>query len=161
MKDFIVREYREGDEIEINRLFNEIFGASRSLDEWRWKFRDGPANAPVIAVAESGGQIVAFNCFAFDPDDATRNYFGLQDTLALRAMKFNRALIDLSIEEGISIVDVDRILAELGGTSHATGAFQYSLQACDLICAELFRIMQDIGFFEHRPLIPQMGRKRA
>ena len=60
-----------------------------------------------------------------------------------------------------SIVDVDRILAELGGTSHATGAFQYSLQACDLICAELFRIMQDIGFFEHRPLIPQMGRKRA
>lgn len=58
MEDFIIREYREGDEVEINRLFNEIFGTSRSLDEWRWKFSENPANARVIAVAESGGRIV-------------------------------------------------------------------------------------------------------
>lgn len=58
MEDFLVREYREGDEAEINRSFNESFGTSRSPDEWRWKFRDGPANATVIAVAESGGRIV-------------------------------------------------------------------------------------------------------
>lgn len=58
MEDLIIREYREGDEIEINRLFNEIFGASRSLDEWRWKFSENPTNARVIAVAESGARIV-------------------------------------------------------------------------------------------------------
>ena len=58
MEDFIIREYREGDEVEINRLFNEIFGASRPLDEWRWKFSENPTKAMVIAVAESGGRIV-------------------------------------------------------------------------------------------------------
>ncbi len=58
MEDFLVREYREGDEAEINRLFNEVYGAARSLDEWRWKFQENPANALVIAVAESGGRIV-------------------------------------------------------------------------------------------------------
>ena len=58
MEDFMIREYREGDEVEINRLFNEIFCASRSLDEWRWKFIENPINVRVIAVAESGGRIV-------------------------------------------------------------------------------------------------------
>lgn len=58
MEDFMIREYREGDEVEINRLFNEIFCASRSLDEWHWKFIENPTNAMVTAVAESGGRIV-------------------------------------------------------------------------------------------------------
>jgi hypothetical protein len=58
MEEFIIREYRDGDEGEINRLFNEIFGASRSLDEWRWKFSENPTNTVSIALAESGGRIV-------------------------------------------------------------------------------------------------------
>lgn len=58
MEDFTIREYREGDEVEINRVFNEVFCASRSLDEWRWKFIENPINARVIAVAEAAGRIV-------------------------------------------------------------------------------------------------------
>lgn len=107
-----------------------------------------------------GAHIIVFNAFAYDPDDRTRNYFGVQDTPALRALKFNLALIDISTEEGISIVDVDRILAEMGGGAHAVGAFRHSQEACELLRDEFLRIMQEIGFFEHRPLVAQVGRKR-
>lgn len=103
--------------------------------------------------------VIVFNCFTFDPDDHTCNYHGAQDTQALRALKLNLALIDISTEEGISIVDVDRILAELGGASNVTEAFRYSPQACELIRDEFLRILQDIGFFERRPLLVQTGRK--
>lgn len=58
MEDYIIREYREGDEVEINRLFNEVFGASRSLEEWHWKFKQNPANVIMITLAESAGRIV-------------------------------------------------------------------------------------------------------
>lgn len=116
-------------------------------------------------VAEIKGRLAAhvivFNCFAFDPDDRTRNYCGVPDTPALRALRFNIALIDISTEAGISIVDVDRILTEAGGASHVTKAFRYSPQVCELIRDEFFRVLQDIGFFERRPLIMQLGRRRA
>jgi hypothetical protein len=58
MQRFIIREYREGDEVQINQLFNEVFGSTRSLDEWRWKFKQNPTKGLVIAVAESAGRVV-------------------------------------------------------------------------------------------------------
>lgn len=59
MEKFIVRKYKEGDEAEINRLFNNIFGEKRSLDEWSWKFRKNPlGNILLIGLAESEGHIV-------------------------------------------------------------------------------------------------------
>ena len=125
------------------------------------RFRQGFARLAAEIKERMAAHIIVFNCFTFDPDDHTRSYFGVQDTPALRALKFNLALIDISTEEGISIVDVDRVLAELGGASHVTNAFRYSPQACELIRDEFFRVLQDIGFFEHRPLVMQVGRKRA
>lgn len=38
----IIADFRPGDEEEINALYNEVFGGRRSLEEWRWKFRDHP-----------------------------------------------------------------------------------------------------------------------
>lgn len=105
-----------------------------------------------------GCHIIVFNCSSFDPDDHTRNYHGLEDTLALRAHRLNLALMDISTEEGISIVDTDRILAEMGGGRHVVRPFRYSTEACEAICEEFIRILQDIGFFERRPLVKQVGR---
>ena len=125
------------------------------------RFRQGFARLAADIKERLAAHIIVFNCFTFDPDDRTRSYFGVQGTPALRALKFNLALIDISTEQGISIVDVDRVLAELGGASHVTKVFRYSPQACELIRDEFFRVLQDIGFFEHRPLVMQVGRKRA
>lgn len=50
---WIVRPYRDGDEARILDLFQRVFGVKRSLEHWRWKFRDNPAGSYVVRLAES------------------------------------------------------------------------------------------------------------
>jgi hypothetical protein len=54
----VFRMYREGDEVAINRVFEEASGVTRSLDEWSWLYPP-EADGRVIVVAETGGQVVA------------------------------------------------------------------------------------------------------
>lgn len=59
MEEYIIRKYKDGDEKEINDLFNEIFHETRSLKEWSWKFQNGPlGHVNISFVAESKGKIV-------------------------------------------------------------------------------------------------------
>jgi len=56
---WVLDAYRPGDEAGINALFERVFGTPRSVQEWRWKFLEGPdAERPVIRLARSGGRIV-------------------------------------------------------------------------------------------------------
>lgn len=103
--------------------------------------------------------VIVYNCSSVDPDDHTHNYHGLEDTLAVRVQRFNLALLKISGLEGISIIDVDRLIAELGGEKHVAKAFNYSTEACQAICQEFMRVLEDIGFFEDRFLVPQVGKK--
>jgi len=54
----VIRAYREGDEVAINRVFEEASGSVRSLDEWAW-FYPSEVDGRVIVVAETGGEVVA------------------------------------------------------------------------------------------------------
>ena len=38
--NFTIRPYTQEDENPINDAFNNVFGANRSLQEWKWKFQD-------------------------------------------------------------------------------------------------------------------------
>jgi len=54
----VFRLYREGDEVAINRLFEEASGLVRSLNEWSWLYPP-EADGRVIVVADSGSEVVA------------------------------------------------------------------------------------------------------
>lgn len=59
MDDFIIRMYNDGEENEINSLFNSVFNEKRSLNEWIWKFKENPlSEINLISVAELHGRIV-------------------------------------------------------------------------------------------------------
>lgn len=59
MEDYIIRKYKDGDEREINDVFNEIFNEKRSLEEWFWKFKKNPlGDVNMVTVAESQGKII-------------------------------------------------------------------------------------------------------
>ncbi len=64
---WVVRRYREGDEAELNELFNSVFTGERNLAEWAWKFRKNPlAGVNLIVVAEADGRIVGqYTCLPF------------------------------------------------------------------------------------------------
>lgn len=42
----------------INRLFLSVFGVSRTIDQWRWKYFDNPHGKALVLVAEADGNIV-------------------------------------------------------------------------------------------------------
>jgi hypothetical protein len=108
---------------------------------------------------ERGVPVIAFNASSFDPDDTISCYAGAADTPVLFIQQLNRSLIRLSMLDGISIIDADRIMAEIGGRSHVERLLSYSPHACDLLCQELVRVMDDYGFFEDRPLLAQVGQR--
>jgi hypothetical protein len=107
----------------------------------------------------SGAHIIVFNCSPLDPTDQVHNYHRTDDTLSVRAQRLNFALMQLSTLEGISIIDVERLVAELGGDQHVLQPLLYSAEAYASMCGEFLRVLEDIGFFETRPLVMQVGRR--
>jgi hypothetical protein len=107
--------------------------------------------------------VLVFNCSSLDPGDLTHNYRQVEDTLALRIHRFNLALMQLSMSEGVSIIDVDRLIAELkgGGEKHVLEALRYSKEVYQTLCEEFLRVLADIGFFEKRPLVMQVGQQKG
>ncbi|MBI2902339.1 MAG: GNAT family N-acetyltransferase [Candidatus Methylomirabilis oxyfera] len=54
-----IRPYRPGDEERILDLFSRVFRVERSIEHWRWKFRDNPAGQYHMRLAETpSGELV-------------------------------------------------------------------------------------------------------
>lgn len=104
--------------------------------------------------------IIILNASTVDPSKNVSNYHTVtEEPLTLLAQRLNLVLMRLSFQEGISIIDADRLIAEVGAANHVLGFLDYSVQACDAICGELMRIIEDYGFFDDRPLVMQVGRR--
>lgn len=52
-----IRRYRPGDEEAINRGFTRVFGAPRTLEEWRWKFP--PHVRRILLLEDDAGEVAA------------------------------------------------------------------------------------------------------
>lgn len=65
--EIIIREYREGDETQINLLYNQEYDKNRTLEEWQWEFRDGPYGESILAVAEHKGVIAGTQALLLTP----------------------------------------------------------------------------------------------
>lgn len=112
-----------------------------------------------IVKSEIGSHVLLLNCSSLAPDERISNYSEIPvQPHSLLAHRLNLAVMQLSFEEGVSIVDVDRLIAEVGGEEHVEAPLDYSPVACRAIAEEWVRIAADYGFFDERPLLPQMSR---
>lgn len=110
---------------------------------------------------EAGSYVLIANVCTFHREDTTTNYFTVPaDTPSLRAHKVAASILDLSHELGISVIDADRLLAEVGAFNHVESLGHYSAEASGLVCDEILRILTDYGFFEERPLMAQAGARQ-
>ena len=97
--------------------------------------------------------IVVLNCCSIDPADHIACYSAVAgDTNAVRVHRLNLALLELSATEGVSIIDIDRIVGELGADSHVSGFLNYSAQANEAIRHEFLRVIEDLGLLEIEPV---------
>jgi hypothetical protein len=138
-----------------------VLGVSSDLDTDDAAFRSAMQRAVRILKDDVGCHVIVQNASSVDPEDTTINYHGIPDPLAVRIHRLNLRLLELSMLEGISILDADRVIAELGAGKHVAKVLDYSADACEAIARELVRVLGDYGFFEERPLVPQLGRRTA
>ena len=105
--------------------------------------------------------VILFNCSSVDPDDNVYNYHGIPDTFAIRVQRANLALMKISQSEGISIIDVERLVGQLAGDRCVKAPLDYTDDAYTAMGEEFLRVMEDYGFFENRPLVLQVARAAA
>jgi predicted N-acetyltransferase YhbS len=52
------REYRPGDEKELNDLYNEVFSRRRTIEQWKWEYIDTPEGPGKILLVEDEGRVI-------------------------------------------------------------------------------------------------------
>ena len=89
--------------------------------------------------------ILIYNVSSVVPGDSVHSHQGLGETLSTRIRRFNVALADLSERTGVSIVDVDTIVARAGADRLKLDAFHLNAEGCRLVAQEVVRILEDLG----------------
>jgi hypothetical protein len=98
--------------------------------------------------SRSAAPILVYNVSAVTPGDTAHTYDGLEETLSTRIHRFNLALIELSRRTGVSIIDVDRVVARGGADRLKLDALHLNAAGCRLVAAEVVRVLEDQGCFE-------------
>lgn len=92
--------------------------------------------------------ILVYNLSPIIPGDFVHCYLGLDETYATRIRRFNLALIELSQAIGISIVDLDAIVARHGANTLKLDAMHLTAEGYRRVAEEVVRILNDLGVFD-------------
>jgi hypothetical protein len=113
----------------------------------------------IVAVYKAAGtRVIVANACTVDPDSWPRSYAGRdEEPVSLRAHRLDAMLVRVSHDLGISVVDIDRALAEIGAVGKLDAAMVYGPEAAARIADEAVAVLADYGFFDDRPLLEQVG----
>ena len=106
--------------------------------------------------ARTDAPILIYNLSPIVPGQIVHCLQGLGETFATRIRRFNLALADLSEREGVSIIDVDEILARAGADHLKVDAMHLKPEAYRLIAEEVVRVLEDIGALDE-PQAPRVA----
>lgn len=95
--------------------------------------------------AHSDAPVLVYNLSSVVPGDTTHCHEGLDEILSTRIKRFNVALVELSRQTGISIVDVDAVIARHGADRLKIDPFHLNAEGCRLVTEEVVRILEDCG----------------
>ena len=92
--------------------------------------------------------ILIYNLSPVIPGEALHCYRGLGETFSTRIRKFNLGLVELSEKTGVSILDVDALLARKGTDALKLDPIHLTSEGNRLIAEEAVRILEDFGLFD-------------
>ncbi len=98
--------------------------------------------------AERDVPILIYNLSPIIPGDLVHCYMGLGETFATRIRRFNLALIDLSEQTGVSIIDVESLIARRGVDAVKLDAVHLTAEGYALVAEEVVRVLADYGVLE-------------
>lgn len=91
--------------------------------------------------------ILIYNLSSVVPGETVHCHQGLGEILSARIRKFNLGLIELSEKTGISVIDVDAILARAGAQRLKIDALHLTAEGYRLIAEEVVRVLDDLDCF--------------
>jgi hypothetical protein len=89
--------------------------------------------------------ILIYNVSSYVPGESLHCYEFIGTTLSSRIKQYNCNLIEISGQTGISIVDVDRLVAGEGAAGMKIDVLHLNARGYELIGREVVRILDDIG----------------
>jgi lysophospholipase L1-like esterase len=96
----------------------------------------------------SEAPILIYNLSPIVPGEMVHCLQGMGETFATRIRRFNLGLADLSERTGVSIIDVDSLLARKGADRLKLDAFHLTAEGYRLIAEEVVRVLEDLGLLE-------------
>jgi hypothetical protein len=143
-------------------LFYPSDAQTWAADDWAWLRSDCEAKgllhvdaamnnlaAIVAKIREhSEAPILIYNLSPIIPGDQTYCYMGVGETFSSRIRKFNLALASLSEETGVSIIDVDSIIARHGADTLKLDAVHLMPKGYPLLAEEVVRVLNDLNVLE-------------
>jgi hypothetical protein len=130
----------------------------RSTDVQDWFTR--PLAEAVAVLKRHNVFVIVLNASTVDPSETSSSWSKGSHQPSVLVHRLDAALIRLSVLDGISIVDVDRLVAEMGATVGVHGLLDYTPAGGDAVRAEIVRILDDSRFFTTAPVVVQVGRRK-
>jgi hypothetical protein len=98
--------------------------------------------------AQSDAPILIYNLSSAIPGDIIHCYVGMEGSISSRIKKFNLKLTELSEQTGVSIVDVDALLAKFGANQLQIDTTHLTAGGYEIVAHEVVRILEDLAFFD-------------
>ena len=89
--------------------------------------------------------IVIYNMSPIVPGETIACYQGIGEAYSTRVRRFNLGLIELSATTGVSIIDVDSLLARLGADTLKLDMVHLTAPGYRLVAEEVVRVLEDLG----------------
>ena len=94
---------------------------------------------------QSEAAILIYNMSPIVPGEAIHCHQGMEDSYSTRIRKFNLGLIELSGATGVSIIDVDSLVARKGADALKLDTVHLTPLGYQLIAEEVVRVLEDLG----------------
>lgn len=97
--------------------------------------------------AISHAPILIYNASSVVPGENIHCHVGMEDILSTRIRTFNLALVSLSQRTGVTIIDVDRLVAQHGADRLKFNTTHFTALGCEIVAREVLRTLEDHGLF--------------
>jgi len=97
---------------------------------------------------QSEAPILIYNMSPITPGETIHCFQGIGETYSTRIRKFNLGLIELSEKTGISIIDIDTLLARKGTDELKLDTVHLTAPGYRLVAEEVVRVLADLGLLD-------------
>jgi len=94
--------------------------------------------------------IIIYNVSSVVPGETVHCLLGLGETFSTRMRRFNLGLAELSEKTGVSIIDVDNLMARHGADRMQVNGLHLTAAGYEVVAAQVAAVLEDLGLLERR-----------